>query len=388
MSKSGLYHSIGGITGHIADYNPSAGSSLQINIVDPGSGLADEPELRGPGHQFIVHRDLVDHQNITVPHPLQRFFPGAGMIGDKLPEGADLVQWGIPQRGRVKVYYLHKDKNSYFCRMKDFKSQTISLENVINARELGGFETADGHKIRHGLLLRGARLSEASDADLQRLSEVYKLRRIFDFRMESEVLQAPDRGVDGAEYCWLPAMDPQTCESFNNYIAEGGFTGIEDVVRRGCTFPSVKQAARTLYTSLVESSYTQDQYAKFMRGVLDTTDGAIYWHCTQGKDRTGLASAFILSALGADRETILEDYNISNEFYREDVAKMTAIVRANGGGDEEVEVVKTFIGANKRYFAAALDRIDEISGSMDEFLASRLGIGKEERQTLRLRYLE
>ncbi len=271
---------------------------------------------------------------------------------------------------------------------KDFNSQTISLENVINARELGGFETADGHRIRHGLLLRGARLSEASDADLQRLSKVYKLRRIFDFRMESEVLQAPDRGVDGAEYCWLPAMDPQSCESFNSYIAEGGFTGIEDVVQRGCTFPSVKQAARTLYTSLVESDYTRRQYARFMRGVIDTTDGAVYWHCTQGKDRTGLASAFILAALGADRETILEDYNISNEFYRDDVARMTAIVRANGGGDEEVEVVRTFIGANVRCFEAALDLIEDRCGSMDEFLRSRLAVSEEDRKTLRLRYLE
>ena len=272
--------------------------------------------------------------------------------------------------------------------MKEFKSQTISLENVINARELGGFETADGHRIRKGLLLRGAGLAGASDADLLRLKEVYHLRRIFDFRMESEVLQAPDRGVDGAEYCWLPAMDPQTCESFNSYIAEGGFTSIEDVVRRGCTFQSVKQAARTLYTSLVESSYTQTQYAKFMREILDTADGSVYWHCTQGKDRTGLGSAFVLSALGADRETILEDYNISNEFYSGDVAKMTAIVRANGGGDEEVEVVKTFIGANVNYFSAALDLIDERYGSMDEFLTIRLGVGKEERNTLRLRYLE
>lgn len=272
--------------------------------------------------------------------------------------------------------------------MKDFKSQTISLENVINARELGGFETADGHRVRRGLLLRGAGLASASDGDLLRLKEVYRLRRIFDFRMESEVLQAPDRGVDGAEYCWLPAMDPKTCESFNSYIAEGGFTGIEDVVRRGCSFPSVQQAARTLYTSLVESEYTQDQYAKFMRGVLDTADGAVYWHCTQGKDRTGLASAFILSALGADRETVLEDYDISNEFYRDDVAKLTEVVMASGGGEEEVEVVKTFIGANKRYFAAALDRIDELYGSMDEFLSSRLGVSTEDRKVLRLRYLE
>lgn len=272
--------------------------------------------------------------------------------------------------------------------IKDFKSQTISLENVINARELGGFETADGHKIRRGLLLRGAGLCNASDADLLRLKETYRLRRIFDFRMESEVRQAPDRSVDGAEYCWLPAMDPKTCESFNNYIAEGGFTDIEDVVRRGSSFPSVKEAARTLYTSLVASDYTQEQYAKFMREILDTDEGAVYWHCTQGKDRTGLASAFILSALGADRETILEDYNISNEFYRDDVARMTAIVRAGGGGDEEVEVVKTFIGANANCFAAALDLIGERYGSMDEFLSGRLGVSPEDRKTLRLRYLE
>lgn len=271
---------------------------------------------------------------------------------------------------------------------KDFKSQSISLGSVINARELGGFRMADGRCVRHGLLLRGAGLGKASKEDIERLVKVYSVRKVFDFRMDVEVNADPDPEIPGVENIRLPAMDRQMCQEFNAYMVRGGYTGIEDVVRRGAAEADVKEAARTMYSSMVMSPFTQKQYARFMREVVGTPEGAVYWHCTQGKDRTGLAAAFMLYALGADRETVLEDYAISNEFYIKDIERLSKEVLDKGWGEEELEVVKTFIGANANAFKAALDLLEKEYGSMMGFIHEKLEVSGEDIEVLRLRYLE
>ena len=94
-----------------------------------------------------------------------------------------------------------------------------------------------------------------------------------------------------------------------------------------------QEKARELYPSLVLSEFSQLQYATFMNLVLETEEGAILWHCSQGKDRTGIGAALILGALGADRATILADFDRSNDAYRPLVQKLCAEVRAAGGGE-------------------------------------------------------
>ena len=116
-------------------------------------------------------------------------------------------------------------------------------------------------------------------------------------------------------------------------------------------------------------------------------DGAIYWHCSQGKDRTGLGAAFVLAALGADRDTILYDYNLSADAYKEEEKAIAAQIVAKGGGEKELDVVKTFISVNTKHFIAALDLIDSEFGGMDNYLRQYLLVSDEEKEVLRQRYL-
>lgn len=71
-------------------------------------------------------------------------------------------------------------------------TQTIGLKGVENARELGGYETMDGKHVKRGKLLRSGKLASASEEDLTRLSEVYELSQIIDFRTSEEVASGPD----------------------------------------------------------------------------------------------------------------------------------------------------------------------------------------------------
>lgn len=122
--------------------------------------------------------------------------------------------------------------------------------------------------------------------------------------------------------------------------------------------------------------------------MLATQEGAVFYHCTQGKDRTGVASALLLAALGAGRETIVADFDVTNQVYAKDVRKYTRRVRFWGGGEAEVGVVKAFLGCNTDNFVKALERIDREYGSLETYLKGPIGLMEEDIQTLRERYLE
>ena len=121
--------------------------------------------------------------------------------------------------------------------------------------------------------------------------------------------------------------------------------------------------------------------------MVDTPEGAVFFHCTQGKDRTGLAAAFLLSAFGVDRETIIADFDKTNQVYARDVRKFCRRVKFFGGKEEEMAVVKSFIGANTGNFVNTLDMITAEYGSMDAYLRNILHLTDGDFETLRERYL-
>ena len=148
-----------------------------------------------------------------------------------------------------------------------------------------------------------------------------------------------------------------------------------------------RKVAMEMYPTLLFSPECQKAYAAFFRMLLDTEDGAVLYHCTQGKDRTGIASALLLAALGADRETIIADFDATNLIYAKDVRKYSWKVRFWGGKEEELGVVKAFLGANTDNFVRALDRIGSEYGSMEAFLAGPVGLHDTDINALRQRYL-
>ena len=264
-----------------------------------------------------------------------------------------------------------------------FATQSLGLTTIVNARDLGGYRLPSGQRIRRGMLLRGGSLAAASDAELQRLSHEFRVARIFDFRTAGEVHHAPDRPVAGATNIWMPAFDEKTMEMNNLALPHEAYSDLFHWLPLHAAQPDVQHVARHMYTAMVDNEFSQVQYAGFLQNIVATTDGAVYWHCSQGKDRTGLGAAFLLAALGADRDLILADYLISNEYYRHDVETVSAQVAT----EAERQVILTFLGVNVTCFTLALDLIDSRYGGMDAFLRGPLCLDDNDIAALRTRYL-
>lgn len=269
--------------------------------------------------------------------------------------------------------------------------QFLPVEGIVNASDLGGYTVRDGRRVRSGMLIRSAHLADAKEADLQYLGSL-PTAKVIDFRTEREVAEKADKPVPGAAYLWIPLDVSGSVGATATEKEKKRFLGkkkldIRKIILMAAFNDKVKKVAREMYPGLLFSPQCQEQMASFFRELVATESGAVLFHCTQGKDRTGIASALILAALGADRQTIIGDFDATNRVYEKDVRKYTRRVKFWGGKEEEIAVVKSFMGANTDNFIKALDSIDSQYGSLEAYLKGPLGLTEDDIITLRNRYL-
>ena len=269
--------------------------------------------------------------------------------------------------------------------------RAIAFDGIENARDMGTLLMHDGRVVRTGMLIRSGCLAKATDSDVTMLKEKYHLTDVFDFRFEAEANAAPDRIIDGVSYTHLSTLPAALIQGFSSADrSDSARVDMKDmavVLLKYAFDPKAQTMARQLYPAIVTDSLSQRYYGAFLQGVL-RAEGGVLWHCSQGKDRAGWASAFILAALGADRKTIVEDFDLSNQSYARAVEAMTAKVREQGGNTEAVAFIQAMIGVSRENFEATLDLIDQRYGSLADYVEQQLGFSKEEQQQLRDKYLK
>ena len=261
------------------------------------------------------------------------------------------------------------------------QNQLIGLECASNARQLGGYRIGD-KTIKENILLRSAKLSKLSGADSTLLCDKYKVQCIYDFRGMDEVAADPDVIPGNARHISLSISF--SGDGSNGGINQDSQSEIIKMLLENAEHPAVQNICNCLYDKIFFEESSQDVYRMFFAGLVsaDPEDGAVLWHCTQGKDRAGCASAMVLAALGADRNLIMADYILSKEYYEPLVSKIPVQTEA------QKTVINTLIGANPVIFEAALDKIDARYGSFEQYLEECIGVTPQMMKTLRERYLK
>ena len=269
------------------------------------------------------------------------------------------------------------------------RERNIAFEGIVNGRDMGGLVMQDGRTIRFDMLVRSGKLSTATDADVAILTSRYRLSNVFDFRFDAEVAASPDRVIDGVSNTQLSTMPRVIIEAYTSGSSSSGQTDPSDqgdLLLQRAFDPQMQAMARGLYPAIVADADAQARYGEFLRGVL-AAKGGVLWHCSQGKDRAGWGSAFVLAALGASRQVIVEDFDLSNLSYADQVEALSAQVRDKEGGDEAVAFIRAIIGVSRENFEATLDMIDQQYGSLSAYIENQLGFSREEQLQLRAKYL-
>ena len=263
----------------------------------------------------------------------------------------------------------------------DLKKQLIGLEKVHNARQLGGYRI--GRKtIKDNLLLRAAKLSEMTVADSTLLSDNYKVQCIYDFRGQEESISEPDVIPGNSRYISLAI-------SFSGGSSQGsmGSGSKEDMIKlllENAEHPAIQNMCTNMYDIIFFEESSQEVYRKFFAHLiaLNPEDGALLWHCTQGKDRAGCASAMLLAALGAERDLIMADFVLSKDYYDPMASRIPVQT------ETQKNVINTLISANPAVFEATLDKIDQKYCSLRNYLTECIGVTPQMMETLRDKYLK
>ena len=263
----------------------------------------------------------------------------------------------------------------------ELKNQLVGLTSAHNARQLGGYRIGK-KSVKENLLLRTAKISELSEADSILLCEKYKVQCVYDFRGKEESLSAPDVVPGKARYLSL-ALSFSGGESQLNVKLESEEQMI-GMLLQYAEHPSVQAMCTSMYDIIFFEEASQEVYRQFFADLLtvDPEEGAVLWHCTQGKDRAGCASAMLLAALGADRELIMADFILSKDYYDPMVSQIKTETEA------QKTVINTLISANPEIFKATLDKVDAKYGSLSNYLTACIGVTPEMMDVLRDRYLE
>ena len=219
--------------------------------------------------------------------------------------------------------------------MKENLKQAIPLKTIEDARELGEYLTTDDRKIKNGVLLRTAKLHGICEEDIHTLADIYGLQHIIDFRMAVELSGAEDPVIDGVQYHHLDVIDSLTMTTGDKPDMDFNELAVEQMAKMALQSGMINE---NMYIGFLTSDYGRKAFTQFFRILLAAEPGcAVLWHCTSGKDRTGLAAMLLLSALEVDTSKAIKEENKMKTKLENGTLTMYLDGRIDSGNAPEVE---------------------------------------------------
>ncbi|UQS84527.1 tyrosine-protein phosphatase [Apilactobacillus apisilvae] len=254
----------------------------------------------------------------------------------------------------------------------------LDVKNGYNFRDLGGYRTKDGRKIKWNKLVRSGELSDLSKDDITYLAK-YGVKYDVDLRSDLERKNASDKLIPDVDFIPNPVFNTGHDKTDKEYAKQYSINptlGEDNMIlsyQSMVTEDSAKNAFRNLFDTLLKN---------------DSDNSSVLFHCAQGKDRTGLSAAFVLFALGVDEETIKKDYLMSKEQMKPYVQLKINQYSNYGMNNILKKNLENLYSVDEKYFDAAMDTIKKEYGNMNNFLHEFIELTDDEINKLRTIYLD
>lgn len=243
----------------------------------------------------------------------------------------------------------------------------VTLERASNLRDLGGWPTRDGRRVRTGLIFRAPALLGLSASDRATI-QALGLRTAVDFRGVEERNNNPV-ALDGVRHDFQP-IEPSVGASLRDIVLTGqasGHVSVQDML----------DLLTEAYRAYALSSFPR--YRALFRHLLTEELLPLVFHCSAGKDRTGFGAALLLTALGVAWEHVLADYLATNRLWRREIAR---------NFDLPEPVKDALLSVQEPLLVAAFDAATREYGSIDAYLETAIGLDASARARLADRFLE
>ena len=266
----------------------------------------------------------------------------------------------------------------------------IPIAGTENFRDLGGYMTADGKTVKTGLLYRSDSLADLENPE--QLNEL-GLVTVIDFRAPAEIEEGPDKLPEEGNIKWvnLPIGNPEnidellppeklqgrTVEEFASELKALYVSGDFEQLDKMLLDAGINIGEERIRRYVEFTSERTDIFNGLFSEVLAANGDPLLFHCEGGKDRTGLGAALLLMTLDVPRETVMEDYLLTNLYTNVEELRAQA-----------PQSLYATIGAHEEQMNAALNYIDENYESFDDYRRTALGISDEQAQQLKDLLLE
>lgn len=246
----------------------------------------------------------------------------------------------------------------------------LKFDSIRNIRDLGGYLTLDNKIIKPKLLLRSSSLNDLSDSDAAKLYDEYHLKTIVDFRTTKSFKKRQDR------------IDYQKINHHHEFVLHF----LEDHPYEMSQTLRPFDFFMTVYRGLALEKQAHVAYRHFFDHLLNTKDGAFLYHCTSGKDRTGIATVLLMHVLGCSIQTIYYEHLQTNVLAKKEFDEF--LKAHNNLSDLEYEYYECYYIAKKEFLDEYFRVINENFFSLENYVNNVIKITKEEKDILKKRYLQ
>ncbi|CAM5655533.1 protein-tyrosine-phosphatase [Streptomyces spiroverticillatus] len=246
----------------------------------------------------------------------------------------------------------------------------IPLQGAVNVRDVGGYRTYDGDKVRYGLVYRADALGKLTDADVKTLAGL-RLGKVVDYRVPVEIQ------YDGQDR--LPAGLAVTARPVNDSGLYGQMMGAiatKDPVKQEAALGGTKGSdlMKKVYGTLISDPANTAQFAQTFQDIARSSSrSAVLFHCTSGKDRTGWTTYVLLRALGVPEQTARRDYLASNTI-RAAADKKVREGLKQAGMMQNPDLLIPLQEVRDAYLDTALAEVTKRYGSFNGYLKKGLGL--------------
>lgn len=252
------------------------------------------------------------------------------------------------------------------------RPRRLLLAGAENFRDCGGYATSDGRTVAWGRLFRSGHLGSLTPADVDAIERL-GIQLVCDLRAPSEAADLPSR---------LPASTARKVLSL-----PVDFPALEPgLVRRrllGRDFAAGALAETVLAAYRAYATELAPAFGGVVRALTEPGHVPALVHCNAGKDRTGFAVTLVLLTLGVPRQTIVQDYLLTNRFTRWTTLRRVWLVFLASRLAVRPSEMRTLLEAREAYLDAALAAIEQQHGSTEQFIREALGVSDEMRERLR-----
>lgn len=286
------------------------------------------------------------------------------LIQKKTAHSDDTVVRFAKQEGRLLVG-LRTDNNDTL----QWSNRKILFKKVPNFRDLGGVQTTEGRTIYWGKLFRSGQLNGLRKSDIKKMEEM-DIRTLVDLRTEVELHKKPDKYPTTTTYFHYNAFEDEQEQlaKTRQAVFKGEISPVESV-----------ELLKAFY------SYYPIEEPEIIKEIIHKVlnqNHAVLFHCSAGKDRTGITAALVLSVLKVDRETIYQEYLLSNNYRQKGIEKQLKLLKVGRLIYPKLNqaVVENFSWVNTDYLMASFAAIESRYGSMDNYIHQVLKITESDRQ--------